>query len=386
MRTNRGPWALAATTLLVVLSARMTYSDQNQPAAPPRDQMRKILAQGHENREKWRQSKDENARDALDAGLRPILRQARLGLQEVPASRGDQVRFVRMVLNSTGAGFDAVRFRTPATGESYRLVWEIVVPGNDQTRNLQDWNIVSAEGPAPIAEDYSRRDSFDLPGAGFPPENFCITTSLRGPSLRPDSEYYLWFDLKSDRVTPAFVKVAITPEGDVTAPRSAAVQKARRTFQSATNAINQRYDAEVKRLRRTYVAELDKAKSALTKADPAETDRIAAEADEIVRGEAAAAGRRGFRLIEARYGMDDRWVDVTDQLRPLVRGNVLRFGLGTDVVFKTDPAYGTLKRLIIVYSLDGNTGVSITGDKQRVELPPTIPVLDRIPPIGSYEP
>lgn len=65
---------------------------------------------------------------------------------------------------------------------------------------------------------------------------------------------------------------------------------------------------------------------------------------------------------------------------------MLRFGLGTDLKFKEDPAYGVVKRLILVYSLDGNTGVSITSDQQRVELPPTAPILDRIPSVGSYKP
>ncbi len=258
--------------------------------------MRKILAHGHANREQWRATKDEAAKDALDESLRSILGQARLGLQEIPAGRGDQVRFVRVVLNGTGAGFDAVRFRTPATGEEFNLLWETVIPGSDQTRNLQQWDIVGVDSTAPLVNGFSRRDSFDLPGAGFPDENYCASSHIGG-TLRPDSEYILWFDLiRSDQTTPAFVKVRLTPVRAPTPPPVIGAQKARGTFQTSLRALNQRYDAEMKGLRKSYLAELDKAaKAATERKDTPEAERIVAESDEILRGEVATAGRRGFR-------------------------------------------------------------------------------------------
>jgi hypothetical protein len=386
MTPSARSWALATTTLFLVLVSGVTYSNQLQQLEAHRAQMRKILAQGHENRAKWWQTKDETAKETLDAALRPIVRAARRGLQEILAGRGDQVRFVRVVLNSTGAGFDAVRFRTPATGETFTLRLEIVVPGNNQTRNLQSWDLVGVDGPAPVVDNFSRRDNFDLPGSGFPEENYCVTSNMSGP-LRPDSEYIVWFDLRNDQVTPAFVKVALTTAEETTSQRMAGLPRARGTYQTALRSLNQQYDAEMKGLRQAYLAELEKAeKAAAQQKDRPEADRIVAEADEIFRDDPEVPDRRGFRIISARYGIDERWADVTDELRPLLRGNVLRFGLGTDVNLKNDPAYGVFKRLIIVYSLNGNTGVSITTDKQRVELPPTAPILDRIPPVGSYQP
>ncbi len=380
-------WRLTAAALLLVPLPGLTASNQKQQVAPNRDQMRSILARGHANREQWRATKDEAAKDALDESLRSILGQARLGLQEIPTGRGDQVRFVRVVLNGTGAGFDAVRFRTPATGEEFNLLWETVIPGSDQTRNLQQWDIVGVDSPAPVVNGFSRRDSFDLPGAGFPDENYCASSHIGG-ALRPNSEYILWFDLiRSDQTTPAFVKVRLTPVRALSPPPAIGGQKARSTFQTSLRALNQRYDAEMKTLRKSYLAELDKAgKAAIQRQDAPEAERIVAESDEILRGEVATAGRRGFRILRASYGVDERWADVTDELRPLIRGNVLRFDHGKDITFKADPAYGTLKRLIIIYELDGNTGVSITTEKQRVELPPTAPILDRIPPVGSSQP
>ncbi len=386
MRDHRRSVALAATTLLLVASAGLSGPTQGGQAAPKRDEMRVILAVGHQNRAMWWKA-DDDGKARLDQDLRRLLGRARPGLQEIPAGRGDQVRFARVVLNSTGAGFDAVRFHTPATGESFSLRFEIVVPGNDATKNIQGWDIVGVDGPAPVVDNYSRRDNFDLPSSGFPDENFCITPYIRGPSLRPEAEYILWFDLRTDAVTPAFVKVGLTADEPAPPPRTAAVQKARAAYQGALRSIQQRYDSALSGLRKGYLTELDRAaKAAAQKKEVAESDRIVAESDEILRGESAAAGRRGFRVVQALYGIDDRWADVTDKVAPLVRGNVLRFGLGTDLDLKVDPAYGVLKRLIIAYSLDGNAGVSITGDKQRVELPPTAAILDRIPAIGSSRP
>jgi hypothetical protein len=307
--------------------------------------MRKILVQGHENRTKWWETKDQTAKEALDEALGPIVRAAERGLLEIPAGRGDQVRFVRVVLNSTGAGFDAVKFRTPATGEMFSPRLEIVVPGNDYTRNLRSWDLVGVDGAAPVVNDFSRRDSFDLPGAGFPEENYCVTSHFSG-ALRSVLEYIVWIDLKNDQATSVYVKVALTPAGEPTSQRTAGLTRARGTYQTTLKSLNRRYDLEVKRLRQAYVAELDKAeKAADQEKDRGEADRIVAEAEELVRREQEGPGRRGFRIISARFGIDDRWADVTDELRPLIRGNALRFGLGTDVKLKNDPAFGVWKRL-----------------------------------------
>ena len=387
MTSNRKVRTLAMTTILVVLVAGAVYPYQRRQIIPNRDRMREILAKGDANRARWRESKNEAEKDAINEALRPIVLETRLGLQEVPTGRGDQVRFARAVLNSTGAKFDAVRFRTPDTGESFSLFYEIVVPGNVGSMNVREWGIVGVEGPSPVVDDWSRRDDFELPGVGFPEENVCITPYIRGEQLRPASEYILWFDLADDRPTPVYLKVKLTPAEPSPAPKSVPLSKARLAYTNAIKAANQKYDVEFKGHQKAYLAELDKVARSARSTDVAEADRVVAEIDEIARGEAAADGRRGFRVLGAKYGANDRWVDVADELRPMVRGNVLRFGLGADFKPKGgDPIPGTLKTLIIVYTLDGNTGVSITRENQRVELPPTLPSRDRIPPVGSAKP
>ena len=224
MAPNARFWALTAIASLIVL--RRAGPSPIRSHRPRRAGIRCARSSPWATRiAKWRQAKDEAAKEAQDAALRPILGQARLGLQEIPPGRGDQVRFVRAVLNGTGAGFDAVRFRTPATGEEFQLLWEIVVPGNDYTRTLQAWNCVGVDGPAPVAEYFSRRDSFDLPGSGFPEENYCVSPYPGRPPLRPDSEYILWFDFTNDRAVPAFVKVRLTPAEETTS-RVAGAQRA----------------------------------------------------------------------------------------------------------------------------------------------------------------
>jgi hypothetical protein len=73
-------------------------------------------------------------------------------------------------------------------------------------------------------------------------------------------------------------------------------------------------------------------------------------------------------------------MDVTKQVRDLVRGNVLRFD-SDHKLFQPDPAFGVRKSLVIVYSLNGNLGTSITREDQQVELPPLPASRDRIPPV-----
>ncbi len=384
--TLHGKLCAIAASLLVV-SAGAAYSYQSSRAvAPNRDLMKTILAAAHENRTKCEQSKDEDVKQQLDTDLRPILLRARLGLQELTASRGDQIHFSRVVLNTTNTQFDAIRFRTPGTGEDFDLRVEIVVPGNAGNQILGSWGLIGVEGPSPALEDFSRRDNFELPSSGFPEENFAITPYVRGGNLRSNGEYILWMNLRSDQTSQAYIKIGIKPTEESAARQFAATSKARNSFQSAQRTLNQKYDTELKNLRKTYTTELDKvAKTPEAKADAVEASRIVAEGHESVRRDPELPDRRGFQILSAKYGIDSRWIDVTDELKPLMRGNLLRFGLGTDFSFKTDPAYGVVKRLVIVYTIDGNPGVSITADKQRVELPPTAPILDRIPFMGSYK-
>lgn len=375
--------ALAWASLLVAGSAGLVWSQQGGPALPTRDARRATLAKVHQARLNVPPPKGKHEGADLDAESARLVRGVRAGFQEIPTGRGDQVRFVRVLLNADGAGFDAIRFRTPAAGSGYAMKWEFITPGDMETRKVKAWNLLPAAGERPrIGEDWARRDDFELPGTGLPSDNFCLTQDLSGP-LQPGAEYLVWFDLKDDQPVPIFVKVRLDPVEPLPPPRTPAVTKARAAFQTALGAAERKHDADLKALRQRYFAELEKeARDAAARKDDPEHRRILAEVEEVRRGDgdADSPAPRGFRVIRADYGAGERWGDATKQVQALVRGNSLRFDQKWDL-FPPDPAFGVVKTLVITYALDGNLGVSITRDDQQVELPPPPGSRDRIPPV-----
>jgi uncharacterized protein (DUF2141 family) len=78
------------------------------------------------------------------------------------------------------------------------------------------------------------------------------------------------------------------------------------------------------------------------------------------------APAKGFAVLQARYGAMDAWVDVTRQALVNVAGDRLNFT--TDGL--PDPINGVRKALAIVYSVDGEVGLSTTAKGQPVSLPP----------------
>ena len=265
------------------------------------------------------------------------------------------------------------------------MTWEFICPGSLANRQVKAWNLLPVAGEGPrIGEDWARRDNFELPGTGLWAENSCLTQDLSGP-LPPGAEFLVWFDLKDDQPAPIFVKVWLEPVEPVAPPRTPAVAKARAAYRSALGAAERKHDADLKAHRQRYFAGLEKeAREAATRQDEPERQRLLAEIQEVRRldGEAGpdAPAHRGFRVVRADYGADERWNDATRQVQALVRGNSLRFDQKWDL-FPPDPAFGVVKTLVITYALDGVLGVSITRDDQQVELPPPPGTRDRIPPV-----
>src|SRR5262249_17861975 len=75
-----------------------------------------------------------------------------------------------------------------------------------------------------------------------------------------------------------------------------------------------------------------------------------------------AESAQGFAVISAQYGTDERWIDVTEVIRSRIRDGSLDFRPGR----LPDPAFGIHKNLVILYSLRGKAGLSITRDDRRV--------------------
>src|SRR5207244_9909 len=67
------------------------------------------------------------------------------------------------------------------------------------------------------------------------------------------------------------------------------------------------------------------------------------------------ASPTGFQILQARFGTEGSWADVTDEVRKLVRGNKLTISLGETAIKDRwpDPAAGKAKILILAYLADG---------------------------------
>ncbi|MDB5352812.1 MAG: repeat, subgroup [Planctomycetota bacterium] len=82
---------------------------------------------------------------------------------------------------------------------------------------------------------------------------------------------------------------------------------------------------------------------------------------------------RGFAVLAARFGIDDKWEDVTASVRARVADGRLNF---TPAEAKlTDPAPGEPKALAVAYAIDGKVGLYVQSQWRSPHLPPdTAPV------------
>ena len=98
---------------------------------------------------------------------------------------------------------------------------------------------------------------------------------------------------------------------------------------------------------------------------PAQQGRRKAGNRPASRVEADRPPARGFAVMAARFGTDERWFDITQ----LIRSKISNGRLDDQPEQLPDPANGTHKALVIVYSLDGKVGLSLTRDDQPLVLP-----------------
>lgn len=84
----------------------------------------------------------------------------------------------------------------------------------------------------------------------------------------------------------------------------------------------------------------------------------------IMRGRTVAIPQQ---IISARWGTGDKWVDVTNEVRLLVRNGDTR--VIRAAAFKEDPAKGKGKTLEITYGVDGQRKTIKISDGQRLIIP-----------------
>jgi hypothetical protein len=77
---------------------------------------------------------------------------------------------------------------------------------------------------------------------------------------------------------------------------------------------------------------------------------------------------RQLKIVMARYGAKDSWINLTDRLNQSIRDNKLVFQASNNTA--GDPLFGTVKRLEVEYVLDDQPGKASVGEGDCLCLPP----------------
>ncbi len=367
MATTRKTLALAAMVLLIFAAIGLNRVPADQESPSPRE-IRLAVAKAHELRRRITKLEGQNAKSAAEKEFQKVIFGCRESFPVVVAAPGDRARYTKLSLNSRGGGFDAFRFRVPSAGRTYQLYLSFLYPGTSKTHNIAALNILEVNGEDLILTYPEVKEDVTITGMRLPDPNWWSQYRLYGRKLQAGREYLFYFDLKSDEPFPIYVRVRIEPLETAEPPQSPALQAARRTFQSAIDKLNERYDDEAKATRRKYLAELDKASKGLTKKNASLRRELAAEADRTNLGDSQAGDPRGFRIIRAEIGVGEQWNDVTVPARSLIRENRLKVD-SPEYDFQPDSAYGVKKTLIIVYTVDGKPGVYAAPADRKVDIP-----------------
>jgi hypothetical protein len=83
---------------------------------------------------------------------------------------------------------------------------------------------------------------------------------------------------------------------------------------------------------------------------------------------------RGFAVLAARYGSEDKWADVTDAVRARVAEG--RVECNVPDLKLADPFPNAQKAMAIAYSVDGKVGLSVITEARPISLPPLGPPLN----------
>jgi hypothetical protein len=117
-------------------------------------------------------------------------------------------------------------------------------------------------------------------------------------------------------------------------------------YDEAMNKAQVEYNAKVLAAKRNYRSRLENAKGAvLQSADLEEANKLAAEMkklDQEIKERAVPQDMRGLFIARARWGVGDKWVDITELVRKKNSGEVL--ARISDV---PDPAWGKSKTCVI---------------------------------------
>ena len=138
--------------------------------------------------------------------------------------------------------------------------------------------------------------------------------------------------------------------------------------------LDKRFLSEVEQLRQARVRELARdVRNALNAEDFDKAFALSAALEEAAarlgRPRVASLAPAGqVEILEARWGMGSRWVDVTERVREWTGPE----GLNVYVTYRTlgDPAPRWKKTLFVAYALDGEVHVAVGAENHRLLITP----------------
>jgi hypothetical protein len=152
--------------------------------------------------------------------------------------------------------------------------------------------------------------------------------------------------------------------------KSRRARKALVQYDEALKKLNQEYAKNLAGIQKQYADELEESRKAALEAknlDDAQrilTTLIALE-EEMKEGKAGP----GFVLLSAKYGAADKWIDVTTNLRRLLKRRE-PLSVAPDELRVNDPAFGLKKSLAVVYQMQGKIHLEMFSDGSSVVIPP----------------
>ncbi len=79
--------------------------------------------------------------------------------------------------------------------------------------------------------------------------------------------------------------------------------------------------------------------------------------------------KRGLRILDAKYGKDNSWVDITNELNSFIKDNKIKIVISNNIA--GDPYFGEIKKALIHYKYDGIENEVLIEENEVLELPLT---------------
>ena len=156
------------------------------------------------------------------------------------------------------------------------------------------------------------------------------------------------------------ISFALLPLVSARKPNEPPLPEARRERELALRRAEQDYQRAVIAADKTYVAKLDEAMKAATRAADLDNAVLLKEERKQVQGEidSFAADPRGgaakkLVVLSARFGNESHWADVTDAVARLVKGTDVEIPYRFDLVAQKDPLPNAQKVMVVVFGVGG---------------------------------